>query len=508
MKNRLGITESITHWAKYTPEKICILTDKHSISYSELEIIINNFSEILLDIFTKEKCIPLLIQSKALLLISIVSTLKIGKYPAILNCNLNQHEINCALSDLACNHMVVEENIHSDLNHYNRKLIVNDEVFNYKSNCIIKHIVPNLSDTWGILYSSGSTGNPKGILRTHYSILSELLGWCLELETRHSSHYYISRPIYYTGGLVLTLTSLLVGGSVSLYEEFNPRFYFNHIDKYNIEMSFLVPLQIKSLIDFIHTENLEITKHAKFILCMGAPFPSKLKMQAVKYLKSNVIESWGNTEGLGTITKPEDVYLRPDSIGRPFLADNLIIVDDSFKEIGINKIGRLAGRVDSRFSQYMNRKDLNDKFIKKELIISEDIGRSDKDGYFYLYGRISDVIKTKKKEIYPICIEKEILAMEQVEDVALIGIPYDNYQKPVLLVKVYPKYLKQKEYICSSIMENTSDIAEILLINDFPRTASGKIARAKLIELYQTLKARGAILESDEINCKHPINHI
>ena len=101
---------------------------------------------------------------------------------------------------------------------------------------------------------------------------------------------------------------------------------------------------------------------------MGAAFPSDLKAHAMEVLHSGIIESWGNTEGLGTITLPDDVKTRPDSIGRPFLTDDLFIIGEQGQKVNQKEVGRLSGIVDSKFTDYKNSEFLTTQHFSDDTI--------------------------------------------------------------------------------------------------------------------------------------------
>jgi acyl-coenzyme A synthetase/AMP-(fatty) acid ligase len=415
--------------------------------------------------------------------------IRCGKYPALLNPYLNKEEIEFALTDLKSNNVYTEEKFLTKIPTYFESKVLSDNFFNKscKSNSGKIWDSPLMKENWAILYSSGTTGTPKGIIRSHFSILSELLGWCFELETRANSHYYIGRPVYYTGGLVLTLSALLVGGKVSLYDTFNPELYFKLIENEETHLSFLIPSQITLLIDYLKKHNIVDPPNSQAILSMGAPFTEYLKISARRYLKSDIIESWGNTEGLGTITTQSDLELRPSSIGRPFLSDELFVVDENFKRVLVNTIGRLAGRVDSRFTEYNNLEELSNQFIHDDLIISEDLGMEDEFGYFYLFGRINDMIVTESCKIYPIVIEKIISSFEQVEEVAVLGINENTKIIIACIVKLKSDSIDLNDLLnqINSKLNPEQQISQIKSILNFPKTASGKIKKRELKALFK-----------------------
>jgi len=489
MKIRLGISESIQHWARYTPDKQCILSENLAFSYRQLDCAIEWFANLISSRYGTGACVPVIIEDKPLLFAIIVACIRCGNYPSIINPNLSLKEFKHVLAELSENKIVVESKCNALLTESYDCYKVSQETLllyqDYKQRSHWK--TPNLEDPWGILYSSGTTGIPKGIIRSHFSILTELLGWLIELETRKSSHYYIGRPVFYTGGLVITLTAILVGGTVSMPNAHDENMYLSHCKKYKIDLSFLIPSQIQALVRYVEQEDIKHPPNARFILSMGAAFPSDLKAHAMEVLHSGIIESWGNTEGLGTITLPDDVKTRPDSIGRPFLTDDLFIIGEQGQKVNQKEVGRLSGIVDSKFTDYKNSEFLTTQHFSDDTIISEDLGYENEDGYFYLLGRVGDMFIYKGHKIYPISLEKVIASLDAVEEVSVVGIKVgDEGYIPVAFIKsskIEASDHKTLDFI-NSKLEESERIRFIKIIDQFPKTASGKIKKEELRLMY------------------------
>jgi acyl-coenzyme A synthetase/AMP-(fatty) acid ligase len=222
-------------------------------------------------------------------------------------------------------------------------------------------------------------------------MVTELIGWSLELGLTRHTRFYIGRPIYYTGGLVLALATLLVAGTVVLndYQSDDSaeevwKDYQRALEEVSIDFAFFIPEQLREFLRFAAGQR---PRTARTILTMGSPITGPEKEQVIRAFDCELVESWGNSESLGTITDPEDVHVRPDSIGRPFLTDEMCIVDEEFRLLRSNLSGRLAGSENAGFLRYSNRPDETNLAKRNELIISEDIGFQDEDGFFYIKGR-------------------------------------------------------------------------------------------------------------------------
>ena len=201
---------------------------------------------------------------------------------------------------------------------------------------------------WGVVFSSGSTGTPKGVERDHSSMVTETIHWCLELPLTRHSLFYIGRPLFYTGGLVLLLATLFAGSDRYckrlLQRQRRRRSMADYqavLLEHDVEWAFFVPAQLRAFTAVTPAT----PRHSRTILVMGAPISGDEKLAARRILGSQIVESWGNSESLGTITEPEDLDVRPNSIGRPFLTDELSVVDpDNLPApCATGQMGRIAG---------------------------------------------------------------------------------------------------------------------------------------------------------------------
>jgi acyl-CoA synthetase (AMP-forming)/AMP-acid ligase II len=335
-----------------------------------------------------------------------------------------------------------------------------------------------VDDAWGIIYSSGTTGIPKGIVRSDFSMLNEMLGWCLELPITRESVAMIGRPVYYTGGFVLTASTLFVGGTVVLPSEWSLDSYRKFCDLYPIDFLFLLPDQVLELVSRKAVTS-ESWPHPRRILTMGAPINPDLKSSVCEVIGCQYIESWGNSEGLGTVTEANDVIIRPRSIGRPFLTDDLFIIDEFGQEVPTGSVGRIAGRADSTLTEYRNRDDLNQNLFQNGAVISEDLGFVDSDGYFYVCGRVTQRIMRNGIPVFGTDIESVIRDLSLVRDVAIVGIP-DSHEGevPVAALVLEGRAVVSSDEIIETLNAALSPahrISGVLIYNTLPRNAAGKI---------------------------------
>jgi len=245
-------------------------------------------------------------------------------------------------------------------------------------------------------------------------MVTESLGWCLELGLNRHARFYVGRPVFYTGGLVLSLATLTVGGSllyVDNIDDDQPEHAWAALleisSRHNPDWAFFIPDQLRFFVSKVK-EEMRFGPFPKQILTMGAPISGEEKVAVSQAFNCNVIESWGNSESLGTITDAEDLSTRPDSIGRPFLTDELFIVDETGNRLGPNQIGRIAGHREAGFTKYARQDEATKATIVGDMIISDDIGKTDEGGRFYVLGREADLISVSGRPVTVAMIERTV----------------------------------------------------------------------------------------------------
>ncbi|MDP2815461.1 MAG: class I adenylate-forming enzyme family protein, partial [Rectinemataceae bacterium] len=254
-------------------------------------------------------------------------------------------------------------------------------------------------DEWGLVFSSGSTGVPKGIVQSHLGVISESLAWCIELELRRDTRFFVGRPLFYTGGLALTFACHTVGSTVVIADgdDNDPDATLSGLEAAakigKIDWVFFVPEQARSILRLRKTW--QYPGNPASILLMGSKTSGEEKQSLGKLFSATVVESWGNSEGLGTITSREDLALRPDSIGRSFIGEHVLVVDENCEPVPARTVGRIAGTESTMFTEYAGAPDVTASTKRSGLVLSGDVGYRDHDGYLYILGRTDDVARLK-----------------------------------------------------------------------------------------------------------------
>ena len=223
---RLGLVETVKHWSRYLPHKAAFIGGGQCVTYRDLFHGAMSVAARLSKIQPREGVpVGLLTERKLPFVQGLLAILANGKSAAILNPVWPDVLLAQTLRDSGATSIVVDSKQvwqrFAERGVTANPLIIDDNVLNERPESEVPFVTSgrDAASEWGIIYSSGTTSQPKGIVRTDFSILTELLGWALELPITREDTFYIGRPLFYTGGLVLAGASLLVGGTVCAPEE-------------------------------------------------------------------------------------------------------------------------------------------------------------------------------------------------------------------------------------------------------------------------------------------------
>lgn len=300
-------------------------------------------------------------------------------------------------------------------------------------------VAPARDAACNIIYSSGTTGQPKGITHTH----GGRLDWAHDLA--HALRYTSGARLLVATGLYSNITwagmlpTLLLGGAVYIRPAFDAGDVLDVIARERITHTSMVPIQFQRLLDhaaFAKTDRSSM----QAMMCCGAPLPLHVKEALFREFPCGVTELYGTTEGLITTLAPEDASGRMASVGKPLPGEDLCILDESDRPAARGEPGEIVAL--SRFAMkgYWNNPAATAEAFwtdpdGRRWLRSGDIGRIDADGFLFVTDRKKDMIISGGQNIYPADIEAVLAAHPDVADCAVFGVPSQKWgETPLALV--------------------------------------------------------------------------
>lgn len=348
---------------------------------------------------------------------------------------------------------------------------------------------PHPNDITELLYTSGTTGQPKGVMHTHNTLYSLVAEYIRALDLTADDSVLQSSPVAHQAGLLHgVVMPIMLGSAVVLQDAWNPEIAVALIERYSARHIHAATPFLADLADCAAVDSHDISSLRTFV-CAGAPIPRTLVRRAVDRLKIDVIASWGMSEvGTATCTRRNDSSERIfGTDGGPLGGIEFRVVDDEGKWLPAGIDGRLQVRGISLFVGYLKRPDLN-QLEEGGWFDTGDVARMDDGGYIRITGRIKDLIIRGGQNIPIVEIEEQLLRHPAVKEVAIVGMPDQRLgERACAFVVLKPSQkLTFADMICylKEIGTATPYLPERLeLVAEMPRTASGKLQKFRLREL-------------------------
>jgi len=347
-------------------------------------------------------------------------------------------------------------------------------------------IRPAPSDPFNIIYSSGTTGLPKGIVQSHRARSHFAWSIALELGMTSDTVALVTTALYSNGTQFMVLPPLLVGGTIIILESFTPAGCLAAIERHRVTHSFLVPTQcIVTLDDPACGQHDLTTLHA--LLSAGSPLRADTRAAVIERLTPHLYELYGFSEGLGTMLKPGDRPSHAGSVGKPVIGFDLRVVGSDDCECRPGEIGEITGYGMGMMTRYHNRPDLDDAIIwlapdGRSFLRSGDLGFVDDEGFLHIIDRKKDMIISGGFNIYPADLEAVVAQHPAVQDVTVFGIPHPKWgETPVaLVIPRGPVATEELLAFANARLARTQRLAAVELRDTFPRNALGKVLKREL----------------------------
>lgn len=345
---------------------------------------------------------------------------------------------------------------------------------------------------FNIIYSSGTTGTPKGILQDH-RMRSQHIERVKAFDMSPETISIVSTPFYSNTTLVSMLPTLAAGGSLVLMEKFSVEPFLKLCVAEKVTHAMLVPVQYERILAHPDFDRYDLSSfRAKF--STSAPLHAHVITEIVDRWPGGLYVLYGLTEGgISSILDARANPTKFDSVGKPTNSVKLRLLDENGRDVAPGEVGEIVGRAPAMMRGYVNRNDLTNEMLWRDelgraFFKTGDLGRLDEDGFLYLMGRRKDMIISGGFNIFPADIEEILLTHDQIRDVAVIGIPSDAWgETPLALVVPEAGAKPDGEEITAWVngkLGKLQRISGVEFRDDLPRSSIGKILKRELMEPY------------------------
>jgi len=346
----------------------------------------------------------------------------------------------------------------------------------------------NEDDPFNIMYSSGTTGLPKGIVHTHKIRAAYGTSFAACYRMTPESFTMHAGAIVFNGAFVDMMPTVFVGATYMLLPQFEAVSYIETIEKEKVTHVMMVPAQI---IAVLNAPNFSSKKLAslEMILSLGAPLHREHKERLTSICPGRFYELYGLTEGFVTVLDKYDYPSKPDSVGVPPQFFDMKILDEKGKELPPGEVGEICGNGPILTPGYYKRPDLTKAAIVDGWLHSGDLGYVDEAGFLYLVDRMKDMIISGGVNVYPRDIEEIVVQHPAVREAAVFGIPDDRWgETPVAAVVLNaPGTVTDealKTWINDRVEAKFQRVSQVIIMEDFPRNVAGKTLKREMREKF------------------------
>jgi len=344
------------------------------------------------------------------------------------------------------------------------------------------------SDLYNIMYSSGTTGAPKGIIHTHYirsmycSIFASAFRMTPESVCLHAG------SIVFNGAMLDLMPWMFVGCTYIVHESFDPEAVIRDIQRNRVTHMIMVPSQIIAVLNSPAFDP-QALESLEMIQSLGAPLHLETKNRINELLPGRFYELYGLTEGFFTVLDKQDAVRKAGSVGVPPSFYEMRILDEHGEVCAPHELGEICGKGPTLMPGYYKRPDLTEKAIVDGWLHSGDAGYVDEDGFLFLVDRFKDLIISGGVNVYPKDIEEIIIRHPAVSEVAVFGAPHEKWgETPVAAVILHKGESTQIDDLIqwtnTRVDAKFQRISDVIIMESFPRNVAGKILKREMREGY------------------------
>lgn len=340
-----------------------------------------------------------------------------------------------------------------------------------------------------ILYTSGTTGRPKGAPRTKDNSGTSAFASVLDaFPFHHDDVHLIVGPLFHASPLAFMHFNTALGATIVIQERFDPEQVLRVVVEYRVSTVFMVPTMVHRILS-LPEKTLRSYRFPslKALIVAAAPFSSHLKKRALEYFGDVIYEFYGATEtGINTLASPRDLRERPASVGRTLPATEIAVMDEGGRRLPPGQVGELFVRNEQTIAGYFQNDAATQKSRRGDFFSVGDLASMDREGYVYLSGRKVDMVISGGINVYPAEIEEVLLEHPGVADAAVVGIPDEDWGE-ALLAFIVPteRGVTQDDVLefCRSRLSPHKKPKKVAFVEEIPRNATGKILKTQLRDM-------------------------
>jgi acyl-CoA synthetase (AMP-forming)/AMP-acid ligase II len=335
-----------------------------------------------------------------------------------------------------------------------------------------------------LLYTSGTTGFPKGVVRTHRANAWNVVNSALGSPRTVDDVELFTLPAFGIGLLHFALPALLGGATVVVDGAFDAERVWALLGTGDVTRTFLAPTMISALLEVDGHERYDVSSVRT--ICTAYEFPERLRERALARFGDGFVDMYGLTEVQLTCARPGDFTAKPGSVGGAMGVLRVRILGEDGRPLGVGEVGEIALEGPATMAGYHGRPEETAAALQDGWVRTGDLGLRDADGDLHYRGRRKEMVKTGGFSVDPREVERVVLAVAGVTDAVVVGVPDDHWGEMVVAFVVAEADLTEEALLaaCRARLAGYKMPKRIRFIAELPLNATGKVARGRLREQY------------------------
>ncbi len=342
-----------------------------------------------------------------------------------------------------------------------------------------------------LVYTSGTTGRPKGVFRKSRNRLNSLLAYAYVFETTYDDTHLVAGPLYHSAPYAWAAFSLILGNTVVIMPRFDAEEFLRLIQGHRVTTMWVVPTMLNRVLNLpaMTREGYDISS-IRVMTVGGESFPFPLVKKAVEYFgEGKIFEFFGATEtSCVTYMRPEDQLRKPGSCGKPAMGCDIKLLDENRNEVHPGQPGIMYVKHDFLLDGYYRNPGATEASYHDGYFTVGDMGRVDEEGYYYIVDRAVDMIISGGVNIYPAEIEEVLYGHPDVFDVSIVGAPDPDWGEKIIAY-VVPRedaVITEKDVMdyVTGRLASYKKPREVFFVSEIPYSPSGKQLKRVLRQEY------------------------
>ena len=483
----MNLAQNLTATAERTPDAVAIKLDDVEVTYKALE----QGSALVAGLLAEKGVGPgdrvgIMLPNVPYFALAYYGVLRLGAVVVPMNVLLKKREVEFYLSDSGAEHVFVWGDFAEAAPDH--AILVKPGEFEQLLGAAKPHadvVDRGDEDTAVILYTSGTTGTPKGAELTHASLSKNADVSRSLFDTGEGDVVFGGLPLFHSFGQTCSLNATIAGGgTLTLLPRFDPEKALEIIQRDGVTIFMGVPTMYGAL---LHHPNREQTDFSKLRVCVsgGSALPVEVLRGVEQALGVKLLEGYGlsETSPVASFNHP-DREQKPGSIGTPIEGVEMKVVDEDGKELGVDEVGEIVIKGHNVMKGYWGREDATAEAIKDGWFHTGDMAKVDDDGYFFIVDRKKDMIIRGGYNVYPREIEEVLYEHPAVREAAVVGLPHDDLGEEVgAAVALKDGQEASEDELRDFVKEHVAAYKyprKIWFVDELPKGPTGKILKREI----------------------------